>query len=134
MGCLPQQQGKRNVLPQILSAAQVGPFLFNSHSQERKSDQNEWMQIKHQHEKEKSKMYHKEDGENKNERRLETTAGEYTSDIRNQGDVRVDSGPEGSEGSGGERKGPAPPPPGTPIQIKKWPRKREGQEGGRQEG
>lgn len=73
------------------------------------------MQIKHQHEKEKSKMYHKEDGENKNKRRLETTAGEFTSDIRNQGDVRVDSGPEGSEGSegsegarGAERASPTP--------------------------
>lgn len=77
-------------------------------------------------------MYHEEDGENKNERRLETTAGECTSDIRNQGDVRVDSGPTGRGGRG--RRGPAPPLPGTPIQIKKWPRKREGKEGGRQEG
>jgi hypothetical protein len=76
-------------------------------------------------------MYHEEDGEKTNARRLETTAGECTSDIRNQGDVRVDGGPVGG---GGGRRGPAPPLPGTPIQIKKWPREREGKEGGRQEG
>lgn len=69
--------------------------------------------------------------ERRNKKRLETTAGELHLDIRNQGEMRVDSGPRGGEEGG---RGPAPPPPGTPIQIKKWQRKREGREGRRQEG
>lgn len=68
----------------------------------------------------------------KNERILETTAGECTPDIRNQGDARVDSGPGEGSGEGEERASPTP--ARHPIQIKKWPRKREGKERGRQEG
>lgn len=77
--------------------------------------------------KKKSKIHHQENGKKKYKKRLRQRQESIHLDIRNQGEMRVDSGP------GGRRKGrerASPTPARHPTQIKKWWRKREGKEGG----
>lgn len=68
--------------------------------------------------------------ERKNKKRLETTAGELHLDIRNQGEMRVDSGPRGGEEG---RRGTGPTPARHPHTNKEM-AEEEGREGRREAG